>query len=464
MIANRLRLTALIGALASMLAAPQAAQAYPAARVDAQIRPNFGVLLQPPLRRPYKPHYHGKPDYRPHHGRPEKPWGRDAFTVNCDDKGPDSSIARALYHLRPGGTLYLRAKSGVCREAIFIDKPVTIVAQEGSFFDGPSGAVKIIPPAGGPCVLLTQGVKRVEIRGVQFEQRNAGRSACIEAANAELALVDVRVDYAGDASAVFATGGKLIMRRSVIAAWTYDAALLADNAVVDLEQVTVASETRGVDITLPTDGGRIDDTAIVNIAAEPPSGEVGLTVRQDRSGGGPLTLTRSAIQGFRTSVYVDRNAELQIDYSFIDRSYYGVVSNYGKVSLLRSAIFAQETGAYFAGGTAVIHHGRFAGNTVGYAYDRGTVADIQANAIHPPNYCQGRSYAETMGQYEQWKAMGLYCAPQHMQGPGLYSHEGPPGAQGGFAPYYPRYGQPVQTQPPPCPGKLDRNGVCRPGR
>ena len=61
------RLLPLIGAACTVLALSLGgpAQAYPDARVDAQIRPNFGGLITPPLRSPYRPNQWRKPDHKP---------------------------------------------------------------------------------------------------------------------------------------------------------------------------------------------------------------------------------------------------------------------------------------------------------------------------------------------------------------------------------------------------------------
>lgn len=135
---------ALAAAAAALLAAPSI-EAYPDARVEAQTRPDFGLLINPPLRRHKRPHRgtggYGRdrwgpggygPDYRPHD------WDgplRDVALVDCSDARSPHDINYALASLAPGGTLILRtAADQGCLDAIHITKPVTIQGDGGQIW------------------------------------------------------------------------------------------------------------------------------------------------------------------------------------------------------------------------------------------------------------------------------------------------------------------------------------------
>ncbi len=131
-------------ALAAALLAAPSLEAYPDARVEAQTRPDFGLLINPPLRRHKRPRRGPRGDYRPGpgHGYPgdyrPPAWDgplRDVALVDCSDARSPNDINRALASLAPGGTLILRtAADQGCLDSIRITKPVTIQGDGGQIW------------------------------------------------------------------------------------------------------------------------------------------------------------------------------------------------------------------------------------------------------------------------------------------------------------------------------------------
>lgn len=390
---------ALAGAVLTLSVAGQA-QAMPDAKVDQQIRPNFGMLLAPPLRPSYRPGA-WKPrrggtghDFQGPRGQ-RRPLYLDSITVDCADAdGGPSPLADAIYNLADNGVLYIRSRGGVCRETLEIDHPV-IIASEGvpAFGGAGAGVARLSPPPGAPCIRVAPGVKGVEIRDLVIEASQGGRSACIEAQDADVALIRSSLRYQGDASAIFVQGGSLIVRNSVIEARTNDAAVVADGAFVDFQQVKVSADVRGLDVTPAPGQSRLVQVGVISPGPGLP-GSTGITVRDQRSGAGSLLIANSVIKNWVTGIYVDRGAQVELIHNRILKVRRGVISDYGQVRVRQNAIAAEDYGAYFAGGRPEVAHNRFIG--AGMDYDR------SADPITEPNYIystQGCGYSLPPGSY-----------------------------------------------------------------
>ena len=223
------RMLTAAGAALLLFSAAGSAQAFPdqAAGIDAQIRPNFGGLITPPVRPRYRPDRYQPRGYRPYrpgrggyyssqrtemsisvdcdaparydsygpgqggqggqgggqYGGP--PSNGDQFGGNGGGNGGQSSsgqytpspVADALLRLADGGTLYLR---GTCRETLWIEHPVTIAGQGHSIFDEVTAATATIaPPEGSSCVKIAPGTQGVELRDLVLTTDKGGRAACV---------------------------------------------------------------------------------------------------------------------------------------------------------------------------------------------------------------------------------------------------------------------------------------------
>jgi len=455
------------GLAGALLLAADVAQASPDARVDQQIRPDFGGLIAPPLKPRWRPDRWKPGRYR--WGRPRPGWPgngdypRDQLsaTVDCSDEemGP-TPISDALQTLVDNGILYIRSR-GVCHETVYVDHPVIIAGEGVPLFDADSGgprAATIAPDEGAACVRIAPGVKGVELRDLVFSTEKGGRSACIESWDSEVALVRSTVRYWGDAAAVFVSGGKLILRESHIDGRTWDAAVVADNATVDITRSRITGEETGLDLTLAVGESRIDQTGVLYRGAASASG-VGVLVRGLRSGTGTLKIHNSVICGWRNGVNVDRGGQADVSRSRLCRNLVGLVSD-GELKVTESAIGAKDVGVYVASGRAFISYNRiydWARNPIWI--EPGATAEVEFNWVYfgddcwkrtpwmPGTYCQRnpalpaavRDERDFTNPYREW-----WEADGYDRG---YSRDGAPKAL------------PPPVKPPPPPkGRRGRGG------
>ncbi len=351
------------------------ASAYTAAKIDEQIRPNFGILLKPELRRHHPgPWYGRRYGYRQggygqggygQGGAPYGPanyggYGQPSVTVDCTDPslGP-TPVSDAAQWVADGGVVYVRARGVACTETLQIEHPVVIAAEESSAFttDPTPSPVVFTPADGQPCVLVADGVKEVELRGLVFNAPKAGQMSCIQAWNSEIALIHDNITYAGDAAAVYMSGGHLIARQSRIEAHTYDAAIVTENTGVDLVRVRVRSDVNGLDLTLGPQESSLENVGVINRGSGGP-GSAGITVRGERSGGSLLKIKDATVCGWRVGVAVGRGARAEITRSRICRASFGVTVDGGDMGVRESAIGADHAGVYVAAGQGRVEHNR----------------------------------------------------------------------------------------------------------
>jgi hypothetical protein len=354
-----------------------AARAFPAAQIDAEIKPNFGALLSPPVRRHWPRLWRGRrygyapyPGYGGYYGNPYPdgsapypyyPGGPlPSITVNCNDPnlGP-YPISDASERVMDGGVVYVHAGGMPCHESLQIDHPVVIAGEETSAFstDPLPSPVVIMPPDDAPCVLIAQGVKEVELRGLVFAADKAGDNACIQGWNAEVALVRDEVDYTGDSSAIFVDGGKFVARDTRINAHTYDAAVLAVDSALDLYKVRVRAETTGIEVRLGPAESSIEQVGVITSRNGPP-GSTGIIVRAERSGGSTLRISNAVVCGWRVALGLERAAKVEVKRSRFCRSSYGVMSDGGDFGITESAVGSDRIGVYVASGNARVTHNR----------------------------------------------------------------------------------------------------------
>jgi hypothetical protein len=485
------RILTAAGAALALAAAAGPSEAFPdaAAGIDAQIRPNFGGLITPPLKPRWRPDRwrpRGNRGYRPGRGGYYPPERFEmSLTVDCNAPadydssysgsrepprsgsssqygdqgyGPDDAgggqyaptpVADALQRLADGGTLYI---SGTCRETVWIEHPVTIAGRGRSIFDeGAPQVATIAPPEGASCIKVAPGVQGVELRDLVLTTDKGGRAACVEAWDSKVALVRTTVRYWGDTAAVFASGGTLILQESFIDARTWDAAVVADAAVINISRTRILAEETGVDLTPGVGQSMIDQTGILGRDAALPAGN-GIMVRGQRSGSGALKVNNTVVCGWRNGLHLDRGSIVEVNRSRFCRNTVGVVSD-GDLTLLESAINGREVGVYAATGRATIKRNRFYGwSSRPIWIEQGVVFDFEPNYAYFNDDCWKRSWEQ-----------GVYCQRSGGLPPTLrdesgftnpyrdwweadaydrgYMRDGPPAAQ----PY------PTRPAPPPKP-------------
>jgi hypothetical protein len=414
-LAARSRALAILGA-AGLLTFAAAAFAFP----DAQIRPHFGELLNPPLRRfhPHRPiyrlnrweydqgdqagpvgpdydHYHGDwtdGRWRHDHGYPEQ-GPIQTITVDCGDvsAGP-TPLSDALFALADGGTLYIKAGGRPCGEALVITRPVTIAGEAESAFtdDAAAEAPTLAPPPDTPCIQVMPGAGKVELRDLTLRADRAGGQACIKSWDSALALVHTHVHYTGDASAVYVSGGRLLARHSDIGSGGYDPAVTTEGAEVEFDGVEITAAVNGLDLTPGPTPISLDHVGITSARGLDPelSPETALTVRYARGSSETLLLHDSRTAGFRTGVWLDQGARAEIDKLEATHAVIAVVSRAVDLKVTGSTLHAARTGVY-----VVMGHARIVHNTIRdfdgppILVERGADVFAEDNGVWPLHGC-----------------------------------------------------------------------------
>ncbi|MBX7247974.1 MAG: hypothetical protein K1X35_02875 [Caulobacteraceae bacterium] len=379
----------LAAAVAAGLLAIPTAEAYPDARVEAQTRPDFGLLLQPPVqrRKPHRPHryrdgdgYRGDGRYGPDH-RPDwdHRWGwdgrlRDVAFVDCGNASGPNDINWALRTLAPGGTLIVRAGGAACLDAVHITKPVTIQADGGrpwrgvrlgdDRFGGIRGDWTSLPatlraPAGQVCLdIAPMAIGEVVLRNLVIESTQGGDQPCIYSEGAHVRLESTVVRYAGDGPAIYVDGGTFeATEDSLVDANTYDRALYAEGAVVTLRDFTVSGTPAiGLDITPSgSQDSSLDNVYVLSKPGSPVFGpsSVGISVGATRTVG-RINIRGTRICGFGVGVWTSGPNVVNIDRSHICRSGKGIGAYGGQVSVSNSYIGANVVGIQIGAAYPVI--------------------------------------------------------------------------------------------------------------
>jgi len=434
--------TVTLGGLAALMAAagalvasqPDQAQAQVAAKVESQTRPNFGVLLDPPTRsyrnrgsthaRRWRDYGRYRPDYRPHPGPSYGPGytiggAEEIVLVDCGGNPGSGAVEAAVRRVRPGGTLVLRAKgAGACVGWLNIDKPMTIIG-EGGFdprdWDRHPGAT-LQAPDGFPCLTASPGV-RVEIRDVVFAAPRGGEAACLVGYNAEFVLNRVGIRYTGDEAAIYADGGLIDVRNTIIEAETIAPAIVADGATLTAYELSVSKATIGAEIT-PGSNGQPSILNRVMFRGEQTSGgfgprSVGLMVRGARDIG-EVKVTDSFICGYNDGVAVD-GAALEISGSKICRANQGAILYSGSLKVNRNSIRAATYGVAADSGRLVVTNNVFSGvGRRAIAFDDRVSAEISGNSVYSRAQCAPSFRPRWRDRHEPvWRApehRGVECA------------------------------------------------------
>jgi hypothetical protein len=326
-----------------------------------------------------------------------------------DDRGGDSyggrrgyasptPVSDALRTLADDGVLYIRG-AAACTETIIVEHPVIIAGEGPSIFatGAETSSATFTPSAGNACIRIASGVKRVELRDLTLKTQQGGRMPCIEAWDAEVALVRVNVEYWGDASAVYASGGRVIMRDSVIDAKSWDPAVLIEGGVIDIARTKISGEAGGVDLTPGNGDSRLDQVGIIARGGETP-GDVGLLVRGLRSGTGTMTIRNVVVCGWNTGLHLERGANVNIARSRLCDAQRGIISAGASLTVTESAIGAREIGVYAGSGRTKVSRSRFYGGArPGYA-EPGAVLELEDNWVYSDSDCLRARYDR-----------GLYC-------------------------------------------------------
>ena len=388
--------------------APSDANAQAAARVESQTRPNFGVLLDPPSRGSRARSHHRRwsyGDYRPgYRPGPPRPGGEEIVLVDCGGNPGTGAVEDAVRRVRPGGTLVIRSRAGACVGWLNIDKPMTIIGE--SRFDPRDWNRNPMPtlqaPDGLPCITVAQGV-RVEIRDMLFASPNAGDAACIVGYGAEIILNSVGFRHAGDEAAIYADGGLLDIRNTVIEANTIAPAVVADGATLTAWETVITGATVGMELTPgPGQTSTIHSSTLKGVDVSNTFGprSIGVIVRAGRQFG-RVEIANTAICGYIEGVAVE-GASVGISNSRICRSDKGVVLYNGELNLTDSSVRASTVGVAAAAGHAVIRNNRFVGvQEVIFNEERASI-EASGNRVWSQYVCRARFRDRYSGRYEPY--------------------------------------------------------------
>jgi hypothetical protein len=325
-----------------VLGIPAAVQAFPAAPIEADTRPCFEELPDPAISL-----FCG---YRHWHRHGHGGWGRD-YVVACDFARP-GTVSWVLAHMPPGAALVLRAGARPCRDTLDIRKPVVIVGEPG-WLNG-ARVPTLEPLEGQPCILVEARDAPVELKNLLIQSRHAGPASCIKQHSRELTLDGVWVRYDGAGSAVDADAGRLILRRSVIAARTEHPAVWVHGGGLEVESSSVLATTIGLRLLAAEDvrirglnAERLDDWT----GTERVKASVGIGL--DSANNGRLVeIQNSIIEGFSRGIFADAGQEVSIQSLIVRDSEYGVLSGGARLRVNGSEIEAVDAGIYAAAGDA----------------------------------------------------------------------------------------------------------------
>lgn len=385
---------ALLGLLALTPLTGGTAQAQTAARVEAQTRPNFGLLLQPPAQarpRAHRRFGHGTYPYGRPPLPPRPPVLEEVVLVDCGGNPGSGAIEAAVRRVRPGGTLILRARGGPCVGWLDVDRPMTIFG-EGAGFDprdwGRHTAATLQAPDGLPCLTIAPGV-RVEVRDVVFASPNAGEAPCVANYGGQAVLGRVGFRHAGDAPAILSDGGQVDLRNAVLEAQTIGPAIVADSATLTAHEVTVQGATTGIDVTPGAGAPSLLQTVVLRGTASPGNygpRAVGVMVRADRTGG-RLDIIDTLIADFAEGIVLE-GASVTVSDTRITRVDKGAVLHGGELSLTGSRVRADTVGIAASAGRAVVTNNTFARIPwgVSFAYPQ-AIVENSGNVVYSRELC-----------------------------------------------------------------------------
>jgi hypothetical protein len=389
----------------TLLSAAGTAQAFPDAKVETQLRPDFGLLLKPHLRH----HHHrawgyggggcvercgggyvdggyaGGPPYGP--GYPERgPHGPflDAASVDCNDPAQGARLAEIVTRLNPGGTLILKP-GAACVATVFIDKPITIEGQGDRPYgkdvpigsdhrqDVELGVAQILSPPEGnaPCIVvrIQDGLANdpehaVVLRNLALVSDKANDESCLDIERGVVRIETAMIDYQGHGAAIYVGDGELISGdrrgeedpsydqgarrdRVFIQAPLAEEAIDVQGGEIHLRDTTVQGGNIGINFESLDKGSTVDASAFVMQRSEEAGrafdpGSSGISV-QGR-GHGAISIRDSFICGYGIGVFMEAANVVHLDNNSICQAGKGIYAAGGQFSATNNYIAATNIG------------------------------------------------------------------------------------------------------------------------
>ena len=373
-----------------------AAAAFPDSRIEAQLRPDFGLLLHPPVHHHYRP-WGGHGWWAPPPPPPGRFWSgdRNVAVVDCSTAPPDAA-QWALDSLVPGGTLILHTQNDrACVGGLVIHKPVTIQGDARlSYSDirpediNAPATLKAVP--GRPCIAISVGSivgrnnardpgfnsddpvpnarptdSSVVLRALVLDGGEGGPDSCIFAENSNVRIERSVVRYAGERAAVYLAGGSLSTRDRVYFS-TGDqgidnnrgripqAVIQTEDARLDLQEAVLIGGPIGIDADGTLEGQIRNSEIVLPTRQKEPAAFGDSTAGISLHGRSPgrLTVENSSICGFGIGAYVAGANLLTMDGNTICRAGKGIYAAGGAVTATNNAIMATNVGIQLGAGSA----------------------------------------------------------------------------------------------------------------
>ncbi|KRA56755.1 hypothetical protein ASD79_16985 [Caulobacter sp. Root655] len=368
---------------------PEAALAgSPDAKIDQQIRPCFGLLLEPNLSTGCRVKHYRKPKPRYGAGYGHGRGGRYRTFVDCDRAYP-GEVSDVLDRLYEGDTLTLRSRGGgACVDSLNVTKSVTIVADG---YAPTRGRPILVAPAGQPCIRIAAGVRYVVIEGLGIDALRAGSASCIIGRATELALKNVVVRYDGDASALDLGESRLEASNVTFIGRTRQAVVKATGAIM-ADNVEVAATAIGAAFEAGEDS-RIRDFRVIRL------GDWTGSSRSRNSAGFVLAgMNRSQlvqieglyVDGFSRGIYVGGGDETTLLRPVVRDSDWAVVLENADLRVLEGKLEATDVGVYAGSGTVYAADNAIAGvMRAGLFADNGAQVRARDNRVYArPGGCE----------------------------------------------------------------------------
>jgi hypothetical protein len=376
--------TMAVGGLALGVAPQVAAAGSPDAKIDQQIRPCFGLLLEPNLSRGCETKHYRKPKPRHGHGSGYgygRAGGRYQAFVDCDRAYP-GQVSDALERLYEGGTLTLRSRGGgACVDSLNITRSVTI---EVDGYVPSRGRPILAAVIDQPCIRIAPGVSYVVIEGVGIEALRAGSNSCITGRATELALKDVVIRYDGEGSALDLGDSRLEIANTTFIGRTRQAVVKATGTVM-ADNVEVAATAIGAAFEAGDDS-RIRDMRIIRL------GDWTGSSRSRNSAGFVLAgMNRSQlvqieglyVDGFSRGIYVGGGDETTLLRPVVRDSDWAVVLENADLRVLEGKLEATDVGVYAGSGTVYAADNAIAGvMRAGLFADNGAKVRARDNRVY----------------------------------------------------------------------------------
>ncbi|WP_304164100.1 hypothetical protein [Phenylobacterium aquaticum] len=351
---NGLMALALI--LAMDVAAPAPAMAAPDARIDALIRPCFGVLTTPDIANRCKGTTHRRRGYGYGGRMPAYP----STYIDCAYAWP-GQISDTIERSWNGATITLTSSNGrACQEAVVINRPVRIIGDPGApvRFAQPL----LVAPPGMPCLRLAPSIW-VTLQDLTIGQAEGAEAPCILGQTDELNLYNTSVAYSGAGGAIALAGdSKLTLIDSRIVSRS-QAAAVTTRGRLKISNVTIGAAVIGLKAT-PSDDVKIDGLDLVRLddwtGSQRSAASAGL-VLTDIGPSQLIEISGLDINGFSRGAYVSGSGEVNLRSPSISGADWALLVE-GPTTRVSKALFsAGEVGLYAAAGTTYISQARIQG-------------------------------------------------------------------------------------------------------